>query len=288
MAPGASYDATTLAAVLAAARGDAGPAAKTTTTKKPAADKTVEKPDGSTSAELVTIEKAKTGRAKCRKCGTALGEGETRVGMYAWILGRNAITWQKPQCFVDNLIVAKEATGRIVCKKTNKKIEKGAVKVGLRSHSTTSWVLPTAAAGLLKPLAKVGVKMPALDGIDGADSLSSAELQVLGKSLMAAGFKAATGKGKGKPKPGKSPPVQKTISKPATAKAAVTAKKAAASAGSKVGGKVGSGTVQWRFGAGVAKGVLMPEQETDTMCYARTEKGNTKALGKGKDYWWKC
>jgi len=59
-------------------------------------------------------------------------------------------------------------------------------------------------------------------------------------------------------------------------------------AGSKVGEKVGSGTVQWRFGAGVAKGELMPEQETDTMCYARTEKGNTKALGKGKDYWWKC
>merc|ERR1712078_373289 len=83
------------------------------------------------------------------------------------------------------------------------------VKVGLRSHSTTSWVLPTAAAGLLKPLAKLGVKMPALDGIDGADSLSSAELQVLGKSLTAAGFKAATGKGKGKPKPGKSPPVQR-------------------------------------------------------------------------------
>ena len=54
-----------------------------------------------------------------------------------------------------------------MCKKTNKKIEKGAVKVGLRSHSTTSWVLPTAAAGLLKPLAKLGVKMPALDGIDG-------------------------------------------------------------------------------------------------------------------------
>jgi hypothetical protein len=80
--------------------------------------------------------------------------------------------------------------------------------------------------------------------------------------------------------------VKKTISKQATAKAPATAK--AAKAGSKVGEKVGAGAVQWRFGAGVAKGVLMPEQETDTMVYARTEKGNTKALGKGKDYWWKC
>ena len=84
--------------------------------------------------------------------------------MYAWILGRNAITWQKPQCFVDNLIVAKEATGRIVCKKTNKKIEKGALKLGFRSHTATSWVLPAPGAGLPKPLAKCGVKMPAVDG----------------------------------------------------------------------------------------------------------------------------
>jgi hypothetical protein len=206
--------------------------------------------------------------------------------MCAWILGRNAITWQKPQCFVDKLILGKEASGRGVCKKTEKKIAKGAVKVGFRSHTATSWVLPGAVASILKPLVKCGVKMPAVDGIDGADSLTAEELQVLAKSLAPVGIKAATGKGKPKAKPAakQAPPVKKTIAKPAPAKAAATAKKA----GSKVGAKVGSGAVQWRFGAGVAKGVLMPEQETDTMCYARTEKGNTKALGKGKDYWWKC
>merc|ERR1719428_1653091 len=176
-------------------------------------------------SELVVIEKAKSGRAKCRKCGSDLGEGETRVGMCAWILGRNALTWQKPQCFVENLIVAKEVSGRGVCKKTNKKIEKGAVKVGFRSHNATSWVLPGAVAGVMKPLAKCGLKMPAVDGIDGAAALSGDELKALGKSLAAAGFKAATGKGKtaskkaatgeGKTATKKAPPVKKTIAKPA-------------------------------------------------------------------------
>merc|ERR1719161_1918529 len=151
-------------------------------------------------SDVFVIEKAKSGRAKCRKCSSPLEEGDTRVGMFAWIMGRNAITWQKPQCFVDNLIVAREATGRIVCKKTNKKIEKGAVKLGFRSHTATSWVLPGAGAGILKKLTKCGVKMPAVDGIDGADSLSVAELQALAKSLSAVGIKPASGKTKSKSK----------------------------------------------------------------------------------------
>merc|ERR1719487_2808899 len=123
--------------------------------------------------DVVLVEKAKSGRAKCRSCSSPLEEGETRVGMYAWIMGRNALTWQKPQCFVNNLIVAKEASGRGLCKKTNKKIAKGDVKLGFRSHTATSWVLPAAGAGLLKALAKCSVKMPAVDGIEGADALSA-------------------------------------------------------------------------------------------------------------------
>jgi hypothetical protein len=289
-------DAATLEAVLAASRGEA--VTKASKPKKPPAEKKDPSQLLMKPTDVVVVEQAKSGRAKCRKCSSPLEEGETRVGMYAWIMGRNAITWQKPQCFVENLIVGKEVSGRGVCKKTEEKIAKGAVKVGFRSHTATSWVLPGAVAGVMKPLAKCGLKMPAVDGIDGAAALSADELQALGKSLAKAGFKAATGKGKtaskkaatgkGKTAPTKAPAVKKTIAKPAPAKATAAAKKAAGKAGSKVGEKVGSGTVQWRFGAGVAKGVLMPAQETDTMCYARTEKGNTKALGKGKDYWWKC
>merc|ERR1719181_1146444 len=102
----------------------------------------------------------------------------------------------------------------------------------------------------MKPLAKCGLKMPAVDGIDGADALAADELQALGKSLAAAGVKTATGKGKtaakkvteGKTATTKAPPVKKTIAKtPAPAKATAAGKKAAGKAGSKVGEKVGSG-----------------------------------------------
>ena len=31
---------------------------------------------------------------------------------------------------------------------------------------------------------------------------------------------------------------------------------------------------------------ILPGQETKSHCYARTHKGNTKTLAKGKDYWW--
>ena len=48
---------------------------------------------GDSKANLLTIESAKTGRSKCRKCRELLEKDETRVGMHAWIMGRQALTW---------------------------------------------------------------------------------------------------------------------------------------------------------------------------------------------------
>lgn len=42
---------------------------------------------------LLTVERAKTGRAKCRKCHEVIEAGAWRVGMEAWIMGRQAMTW---------------------------------------------------------------------------------------------------------------------------------------------------------------------------------------------------
>ena len=53
------------------------------------------------------------------------------------------------------------------------------------------------------------------------------------------------------------------------------------------GKKTGArGRVCWRFGGSLCYGALLPAQETNSHCYARTHKGNTKTLAKGKDYWW--
>ena len=48
---------------------------------------------GDSKSNLLTIESAKTGRSKCRKCHEPIEMGETRIGMQAWIMGRQAITW---------------------------------------------------------------------------------------------------------------------------------------------------------------------------------------------------
>jgi len=44
-------------------------------------------------SSVLTVERAKTGRARCRKCHEAIDTGSWRVGMQAWIMGRQAITW---------------------------------------------------------------------------------------------------------------------------------------------------------------------------------------------------
>jgi hypothetical protein len=283
-----SYDAATLAAILNAAGG--GPSNKAKPAKAKAEAKAAAPP-----ADVIVVEKAKTGRATCRSCKGTLEMGEQRVGMYAWIAGRNSLTWQKPQCFMNNLTVAVQ-NGRGVCKKSGKPIVKGDVKLGLRSHTATSWVSLACAAKVLAPVLKCGARVPA--EIDGVAALTPEQRSAVVKALGGGGQVGKAGKDKAASKavPSKAPAVKKTIEKagkktaPAVKKTIEKAGKKTVEAGKathKVGSKVGSGNVSWKFGAAVAHGVLMPEQETDTMCYARTGKGNTKALGKGKDYWWK-
>jgi hypothetical protein len=64
----------------------------------------------------ITCELAKTGRSTCRKCSEAIEKGAPRVGMQAWIVGRQAVTWQHACCFLENLTVGYEESGRAKCK----------------------------------------------------------------------------------------------------------------------------------------------------------------------------
>ncbi len=89
---------------------------------------------------FVSVELAKTGRSKCRGCFEAIAAGSPRVGMTAWIMGRQSMTWSHPQCCINRLIVAVEASGRGKCKLTGAPLPKGLPKIGVRSHTATSWV----------------------------------------------------------------------------------------------------------------------------------------------------
>ena len=80
----------------------------------------------STSNGLLTIEPAKTGRSRCRGCMTQIEKGEIRVGMKAWIAGRQAVTWQKPACFLKRIAVERGKKGsRGKCKATGVKLGEG-------------------------------------------------------------------------------------------------------------------------------------------------------------------
>ena len=54
-------------------------------------------------------------------------------------------------------------------------------------------------------------------------------------------------------------------------------------AGQKTGTK---GQVAWKFAGHTCYGILISRSETETHCYAKTHKGNTKTLTKGGASWW--
>jgi hypothetical protein len=78
---------------------------------------------------LLVVERAKTGRSKCRKCMENLPKGCPRVGMQAWIMGRQSLTWSHPSCFLSNMVAATETTGRGRCKATGLNLQKGQPKL---------------------------------------------------------------------------------------------------------------------------------------------------------------
>eukprot|EP00468_Gymnochlora_sp_CCMP2014_P003528 CAMPEP_0167750938 /NCGR_PEP_ID=MMETSP0110_2-20121227/6274_1 /TAXON_ID=629695 /ORGANISM="Gymnochlora sp., Strain CCMP2014" /LENGTH=237 /DNA_ID=CAMNT_0007636325 /DNA_START=120 /DNA_END=830 /DNA_ORIENTATION=+ len=84
---------------------------------------------------VIKVEKAKTGRSRCRKCMETIQKGEVRIGMNAWIAGRNAVTWQHPVCFFENISFTRENTGRSKCKYSGDKFQKGDARLSCQSHT---------------------------------------------------------------------------------------------------------------------------------------------------------
>ena len=81
------------------------------------------------------LEYARSGRSACRRCGGAIEKGAPRVGVEAWISGRQALTWQHVPCFLAGLSCGYETTGRSKCSFTGQPIARGQVKLAARSHT---------------------------------------------------------------------------------------------------------------------------------------------------------
>jgi len=238
---------------------------------------------------LLVVELAKTGRSKCRACLKPIEKGIWRVGMHAWIMGRNSLTWQCPGCFIDNMVVALEKSGRGKCKLTHQAFEKGTPKLGVRSHTATSWVsiacIPRLLAPVYRAAAVVGGAEQQIsadkggdeDQIEGLQQLSAKQRQAVLQGLREASTLCTgdcmAGEG-GKTRQEARQQAFKSAPSPAEAGRAATSS-----------GPL-TGKVAWRWGGHVCYGTLKPRQETSTHCYARTQRGKTKTLAKGKDYWW--
>jgi len=216
---------------------------------------------------LLVIEDAKTGRSTCRKCKVIIERGQARVGMEAWIMGRQSVTWQHPTCFASNLSVAVDATGRAKCQATSEPFVKGEPKIGFNSHKSTRWVRLEIAWKLLQPVVELLSVFDPTD-ISGLSELSDTQQQMVTSQLCESTRREDH--------------VERKQHRDATAAApAEAASQPALGVKTETNGKA-----EWKFGGQVFQGELIPDRETGTHCFARTHKGNTKTLAKGKDYWY--
>ena len=243
----------------------------------------------------IVVEAAKTGRSKCRKCLEMLPAGALRVGMETWMVGRQVMTWQHPECFVSALEITTEATGRGKCKQTKQAFAAGERRLSATAHITTNHFKLSAAVSLLRPVFSAlgedaNGRQAAFDGIVGLGVLDGGDREVLAQALTT-GVPAAAARATStddaqddalvvEPTPNTALALAADVTKPAPA-TEETRQQPPKGQVSKAKGKV-----CWRFAGALCFGTLLAAQETTERCFARTHKGNTKTLTKGSASWW--
>ena len=243
----------------------------------------------------LVLEYAKTSRSSCRKCRNKIEKGRPRVGIEAWIVGRNAITWQLPKCMLQNMccLYEKSNGGKGKCKASHTTFAKGQLKIGIRCHTATYYYRVESIGAVL---ANVVALMRSekdhdnfelkVDDIDGSSKLSEKDRQTLVDILEKAFQIPDPQEGTVIPEETKSAIESKAVKKEPEIEEKKTNRKPSTREQPKLGAKIGAkGRVEWKFGGRSCYGSLIPRMETKTHCYARTHKGNVKTLAKGKDYW---
>eukprot|EP00548_Thalassiothrix_antarctica_P001701 CAMPEP_0194137646 /NCGR_PEP_ID=MMETSP0152-20130528/7510_1 /TAXON_ID=1049557 /ORGANISM="Thalassiothrix antarctica, Strain L6-D1" /LENGTH=434 /DNA_ID=CAMNT_0038834753 /DNA_START=104 /DNA_END=1408 /DNA_ORIENTATION=- len=264
----------------------------------------------------ITIEYAKTSRSTCRKCMNKIEKGCPRVGMMAWIVGRQAQTWQMPDCFLKNVVVSYELSGRTKCKATNERFDEGELRFGTRSHTATNHYKMDAFTRIVQDIILFLSKSKMTNddfsnvlnvkNFDGYDTLRPSDKERVGNVVTKILENHKNGKNEKDETTITTDPAPKSNeellikeeenvsikeetkrkSSPPDKNKKITKVKQEQQSNPKVGTKSYSkGKVQWKFGGYTCYGTLLPQKETLTHCYARTHKGNIKTLAKGKNYW---
>ena len=218
---------------------------------------------------FLACELAKTGRSSCRKCREKIPKDATRIGMKAWIAGRNAMTWQHPACFLSLVEFTRETSGRTKCKVSKTYFQKDELRVTFHSHSAASHVRLDELAAALEPLMKSSArKMIDPLTFQNIAILDPNEMKHL-KKIASVSFAHEHSQSE-KPKSNKRtkvlPVKMESLNQPPQGEKTKT-----------------KGNVAWKWGN--YECFLIPSKETPTHCYARTHKNNVKTLAKGKSYW---
>lgn len=263
---------------------DEGSGSQASTTKKQKVDKTT-----SDSIGGILLEYAKSGRASCRKCGVNIDKSTPRAGMEAWISGRQSMTWQHVICFLQNVSCGYEKTGRSKCSVAGKHLEKGKVKIAVRSHTATCYysldvvkeVLAAVLAWVPSDTSEKARKALTLEELDGAKDLSR-EDQAMLKDILDNLSVAESSRGVIADEENQAKPEDKK-----TKSSKIPKKDELDSEGKPKEGVIAEkeGTVEWKWSGGTYSGTLLPNQETEEKCIAKTHNGNEKTLKKGKDNW---
>eukprot|EP00966_Prymnesium_polylepis_P257722 5953932-Prymnesium_polylepis.1 len=213
-----------------------------------------------------------------------LAQGEVRIGMESWMVGRQVMVFQHPACFWRGLQVTSEASGRGRCKQSKQSFSVGERRITAQAHTSVAHLKLDVAPALLQPVLQAAVAASA--DYSGARTIEGFEL--LAPAERSA-FEAALGDRRGSRAPATEPTAAKAddgdVAETATT-AEVTSKSPPAAQPAAGYVSRATGRVVWRFAGSLCYGKLLPAQESKTHCYARTHKGNTKTLVKGSSSWW--
>ena len=240
----------------------------------------------------LTLQYAKSGRADCRKCGETIAKGAPRVGMEAWISGRQAMTWQCVTCFLDNLSVDyTKQSGKRKCSATGDFMDKGEVALAAHSHTSTRYfkldaihdVLSVVLTWFPSQKRKETKKLLSLEKIEGHKNLKSGDCNMLETVLSETEFRSPGERGKlvdeedqakdnkMKIKAVDGSPDETALNDDGKQKKDEVARQ--------------EGTVEWKFRGDTYQGTLLPNQETESECFAKTHQGHVKTLSKATKSW---
>eukprot|EP01024_Parvocaulis_polyphysoides_P027540 TRINITY_DN2494_c0_g1_i3.p1 TRINITY_DN2494_c0_g1~~TRINITY_DN2494_c0_g1_i3.p1 ORF type:complete len:232 (+),score=71.73 TRINITY_DN2494_c0_g1_i3:128-823(+) len=103
---------------------------------------------------LFKLEKASSGRSKCRITGEKIEAGKLRVGVEGYMGGRVVTNWVKPLAFLQNCAFEYSPNNRARCKKTGNPLNKDEIRFVFSNGLSKSYLSPEVVPELFEAIMK--------------------------------------------------------------------------------------------------------------------------------------